>query len=376
MLIFGNFSAYAEVRILKGIKISGDIGDSAYFNSNPGFAPISQQGKDWGNLTNLNLNLAVPFKELHRYSISTSSNWVQYFEKQKYTQFNTRLAQSLDFVFNNAALNLHHTFEDSSDPSIKDSVFISNGILKKNVNDLGGALKANLGKLKAEGGCNVEMYRTNDLYKTLERNTYTPYLEGAFEITPLLDGYTRYTYERTERRDHSMDNSDAHAIAVGLRGELSRYLVGEIYGGYSIMNFDQKFVGSDTSGYSGAIFGGSLANRLFKNTSQKIVFSYEPEVGYNVGNYYKSYTVSYMATHKLNRFMNLNGLFEYENSRESGGSEFKEKIDSFRAGAGVDYLIAKNTSLRADYRYWEKDSSRHGKSYKQHTVTAGLNYTF
>lgn len=376
VLVSGNFNAYAELIKLKGIEISGGVTESITYNSNPGYSSVSEQGHDFANLMNFDFNLGVPFGSLHSYNFNSTADWYQYFDNKKYNQFNFGLVQSVDLIFNRAALNLHQSLVHTSIPTTRENVVISNGILKKDVNAFGYAFKADLGKLKAETGCDFEIYRAYEQYKVMDSNNITPYVEGGFEITPVLDGFTRYTYMRTQNISSVENNSNQHKIVGGLRGELSKYLVGEVNAGYSAMIFNDKNASLDNQNYYGLTFNSSLTNRLSNHTTQMLALAYEPQTSYNVGNFYKTLLLTYTATHKLNRFINLSGLFEYENAMESSGLYMNEKINYLRAGGGFDYIIAKNLSLRADYKYGDKNSNRNGKGWKQHIVTAGLNYRF
>ena len=371
------FTAYAELMNLRGVEVSGDVGESISYNSNPGYSSTTEEGHDFANLMNFDLNVGVPFNNLHRYTINTWTNWYQYFNNQKYSQVNLRLAQAVDLIFNKAAFNLHHSYEHSSIPTIEEAGIISNGILKKDVNKFGFAMSNDLGKMKTETGFDMEIYRANDLYTPLDRNTYAPYVDLAYELTPVLDGYTRYTYQRADRLASIMNDSNQHDIVAGLRGEISKYLVGQVGAGFTAMVFDQKGDSSiQNDNYYGLNFNGSLTNRLTKYTSQKIAASYGPELGYNVGNFYKNFNVTYTLTHKLNRWITVSGLVEYENMLDSSGQNVNEDIDLFGYGAHVDWLLAKDLSWRSDFKYGEKDSNQAGNSYKQVIVQSGLFYTF
>jgi uncharacterized protein (PEP-CTERM system associated) len=165
-------------------------------------------------------------------------------------------------------------------------------------------------------------------------------------------------------------------VQAGLRGDLTRYLTGEISAGYAWVDFTQTGNIQDDSEYHGVVYGGSLTNRLSKLTTQKLTFSLTPEQGYGVGNYYKSYTTQYTIDHTLNAKVDVNASAAYTYDKESGTSYAKEKAQIWQYAGGLKYHLAKNSDISLAYVYADKSSNRHGKDYKQQGVTTSIDYKF
>jgi opacity protein-like surface antigen len=375
-MVFVSYTVYPEAFRFKPLKISAAIIESIAYNSNVGYGDKGNEFSDWANKLAGKLSIELPFGNIHRYSLDVRSSWLKYFNENDFDQFNNVLTHYVDLIFNKWSVNIHHTLDASSEPRIDEMPYLEKGLLEKFANYPGIAIKGDLGKLKLSGGFDYQNYRTNKKYKLLERDAYIGYIDTAFELMPALDGFVRATYTRTNRKSSLMNDSNGYDLRGGLRGQISPYLDGEIGVGYAIMDFDAK-KNSNTSDYNNMVLSASVTNRISELTTQQASFSISPEQGYDPDtNYYKQYLAAYTITHRLNRMMNLNGLFEYLNIMESGGTHFKEKADIFRYGGGLSCAIAKNLSLVADYAYSHKKSNRHGKGYSQHIVTTGVRYDF
>jgi hypothetical protein len=367
--------AYAEI-MQKPAKVNIAVNEGILYNSNPGYASTPNRDHDWANQMGASLSIELPFGEIHKYSFNSNTSWVKYFSLRKFNQVNNNISHAVDFTFNRWMLNIHQNFDSTAEPNENEVGIPSNTLLRKRVNVPGFAIRGDLGKLKLSTGFDYTDYNTNDDYKMLARKVYTPYIESAFAITPLLDGYARYTYSRTIRKHHDLSSSYGNDVKVGLRGELTRYLAGEIGVGYDWLTFDSNPTSGDTSDYSGITYSGSLSNRLSKLTTQTLSLSLNPEQGYNVGNYYTYYITGYKINHTLNNRIDVNASVTYTDTHESGGDYFKEKAHIWQYGGGFNYKIAKQASLSLDYSYGDKVSNKHGKGYKQQSVSTRINYTF
>ncbi|MEI8349005.1 MAG: outer membrane beta-barrel protein [Candidatus Omnitrophota bacterium] len=352
------------------------VSEGMLYNSNPGYADVGAREHDWANQMSAGLSLEVPFGQIHKYTLNSNTTWIKYFTNHKFNQVNNNLTHSVDFTFNRWALNIHQNFDASSVPDTNEMPIVSKELLRKRINAPGFAVRGDLGKLKLSGGFDYQDYDTNDEYKILQRKTYTPYLEGAMQITPLLDGFMRYTYTRTIRAENVLNNSHGNDVKVGLRGNLTPYLTGEVGIGYDWTDFSQSGTTGDQSNYHGLVYSGGLTNRLSKHTTQKISFSLEPEQGYSDANYYKCWTTEYMLSHTLNTKVDVNASVGYILSNESGHAYDMEKSNIWQFGTGFNYHLAKNSDLVVGYNFSDKSSNRPGKNYKQHALSTSVNYRF
>ncbi len=392
MILINAPCAHAEFMI-RPFKGSASITESIYYDSNPGRADFKgNRDASMGNRLGLDLALELPFGELHKYSFNSSTAWSKYFsnDAEGYDNVSSKLSHSLDLVFNKWSLNIHHNFDATDEPEGAELSAVDNnrGVFRKEVQYPGFVVRGDLGKLKLALGGDYQNYRTNSRYDELERDVYSGFIEAGAQITPLLDGFFRYTYTDIERLDPMYNSSQGHDLRLGMRGELTPYLAGEVAAGYAMVYFEDTnpftpgFTGwGDSSDYEGVVFSGSLTNRLSRLTTQKFSFSYEPEVGYNVGNYYSTFIGMYNIDHQLNDKINLHGLAQYIYSKESGGvPRFKEDYSEvLQFGGGIAYAVGKNIDLIADYTYTEKDSEARAataKDYIQHEASVGARYTF
>jgi hypothetical protein len=361
----------------KPFKANLTVSEGVMYNTNPGYADEIGREHDWANVLGATLSIELPFGEIHKYTLNTNTSWVRYYSLHKFNQINNNISHSVDLTFNRWVLNIHQNFDATSEPTTRETVIPSgNTLLRKRVNVPGFAIRGDLGKLKLSGGFDYEDYVANDEYNMLSRTSYTPYIEAAMEITPLLDGFSRYTYDRTIRKKTILNNSHSNEVQAGLRGDLTRYLTGEISAGYAWVDFTQTGNIQDDSEYHGVVYGGSLTNRLSKLTTQKLTFSLTPEQGYGVGNYYKSYTTQYTIDHTLNAKVDVNASAAYTYDKESGTSYAKEKAQIWQYAGGLKYHLAKNSDISLAYVYADKSSNRHGKDYKQQGVTTSIDYKF
>lgn len=369
---------YAHAELMqKPAKVNLTLSEGVQYNSNPGYADTGNRDRDWANQLNALLSIELPFGEIHKYSFNSNTTWLKYFRYHKFNQVNNNLSHSVDLTFNRWTLNLHQNFDATSEPNTNEMVIpAANTLLRKRVNAPGIAVRGDLGKLKLAGGFDYEDYDTNDAYKMLARKTYSPYMQAGVQITPLLDGFVSYSYSRTIHKRREINDSHGNNLSAGLRGELTRYLTGEITVGYAWLDFRQTGTTGDNSNYHGLVYSGTLTNRLSKLTTQQLTLSLSPEDGYNVGNYYKSYATKYLVNHTLNAKIDVNASAGYIYNKESGSEWGREKAHIWEFGGGFNYHLTKRSDFKVAYDFAEKSSNRHGKNYKQHSVSAGVNYTF
>lgn len=370
--------SYAGVKI-DPINGSFSVSEGFTYNSNVAYADKGYEDSACGNILTANAALELPFGEMHKYALQSQTSWEKYFShNDDYSHVNTNLAHSLDFVFNKWMLNVHHSFVLSGDPDSVEAVVVGRKVFKKKVNYPGFAIKGDLGKMKVGTGFDYQDYKTNEDYEGLERESYATYVESGFAVTSLIDTFMRYTYTRTNKKSETASDSDGNDLRLGLRGQLTPYVVGEFGIGYSWINFEHKSTSADESDYNGIVYSAALTNRFSELTTNKLSFSYTPEQGYDSGNYFKTYLVGYNISHKLNSKINLEGLAEYVHSQESGEGRYRQKnANVWKWGAGLDYAFGKNINFGIDYNFITKDSSKiHGGDYDQHSTTVKVTYNF
>lgn len=372
--------ANAEINI-KPFKITGQIREGILYNSNPGTATNSRQESDWANRLGGTINLELPFGEIHKYSVMYDTNWRKYFNHDEFSSYDNNVNQNLDLSFNKWKVNLHQSFTSGETANSIIDWAAQRGTtqkrLRRNIVGAGANVLGDLGKLQLSGGFDYSYYSANDTYNILDKDNYDFFADAGWEIMPAIDAFVRYELGFLERRKDSMNDGVRNAITGGIRGDITSYLVGEAQIGYSTFNFKRTATAPDVEDFSGLVYSGSITNRISKNTTQMLKFAYKPEAGYNPGHaYFKSNSIEYDITHRLNKVINLNGYGMYIYNKEGGGPGQRETQKIWKAGTGLNWYINKLISLGLSYDFSYRDTNLSDNDYLEHEAIVQVMHNF
>ena len=191
-------------------------------------------------------------------------------------------------------------------------------------------------------------------------NYHTKGFGGTFlyDLSPLTSLLGEYVHTITpEPLDRPQAGSVADMFLVGLRGEITPMLRGEIHGGYATQRFDFATVPQDFSGFVADAsltrdFGelAALTARAGRRTSPS---SFD-ENGYYVSNYGR---VQFISPFGRNFRMTLTGAFYLNDYPVPDGSGVIRNDDILSAGAGVAYFFTPLAFLSMDYRHDQRNSN-------------------
>jgi hypothetical protein len=196
-------------------------------------------------------------------------------------------------------------------------------------------------------------------------------LEGTFlyDLSPVLSLTGAYVREVTpEPRDRPMAGSVADLFLVGLRGELTPMLRGEIRGGYSKERFEHA---SLPQNFSGFVAEASLTRDIGME-SALIAFAgrrTSPSAFEQNGYYLSSYgRLQFNSPFAENFRLTLTGaLFRNDYPVADADGIFRTD-DLVSAGAGVAYFFNPLAFLSVDYRHDRRSSNIELFSYRSNAV--------
>ncbi len=208
-----------------------------------------------------------------------------------------------------------------------------------------------------------------------DRNVYQAGLRAGYAISPRFNvfGQGMYNirrYDQTPNDQGEDRDSDGFTVSVGTEIDITGILFGELQLGYSKQRYDDDAL-DDVDGFGGT-------GRLTWNVTPLTTV-----IGELVGELRET-TVTYQGddaraarhaeigidvTHELRRNVLLNANARYLRDDFVG----TDRIDDiFRIGGGVTYLINRNFSLDARYRFDTRSSDDDNEEFDRHQVFVGL----
>jgi hypothetical protein len=193
-------------------------------------------------------------------------------------------------------------------------------------------------------------------------------------LTSLLGEYVRtVTPEPLERPEAG---SVADMFLVGLRGDITPMLRGEIHAGWSTQRFDFASVPQDFGGLVADIsltrdFGETAA--LVARAGRRTSPSSFDENGYYVSNYAKVQFISPVAR---NLRVTLSGAMYLNDYPVPDASAVLRNDDILSGGAGVAYFFTPLTFLSVDYRHDQRNSNIELFAYRSNTVQFMVGFGF
>jgi hypothetical protein len=363
----------------------------AEFNDNV-FATDDDSDSDVGAILSPNIEAQSDWsRHALNFSAGATSGTFYEYQKNNYLDFFGQATGRLDVTRDNVlsgllrAERLHQGREDpDQDNDLDDADQGSSGrgdlseyyrmladtSYRHNFNRLFTVLGAGAQRLTYDDSGNVQGSRR-------DRNEYTGRLRLGYELSPRIDlfGEGRYSYrdydkEQIFQGEEVDKNSHGYQARLGTDIDLTGILFGELALTYS----ERRFVGNeykDTSGFGG---NGSLIWNVTPLTS--IILDLSSEIKEttvqfegDVADSDFENAVGLDVTHELlrNLLLNANTRFERDDFEGTGRTDH-----TWSAGAGATYLVNRNLSLDADYRYTNRSSDSPNARYDRNLVLVGF----
>lgn len=204
-----------------------------------------------------------------------------------------------------------------------------------------------------------------------DRKVYRTDLRVGYQVSPRFNvfGQGRYNWERFDDdvdRFGFQRDSDGFALEAGVDIEISAVMLGEVFGGYRRQSYDDPaFDSVDGFGFGGALtwyptllttVGLSLSRDIEATTQAGAAGNFKTDVGLRVD-------------HELLRNVVLNATAGYTRDDFQGDDR---RDNTIRLGAGASYLLNRNLSVDAGYRFTDRDSNVDGRDYRRHVVLLGI----
>jgi hypothetical protein len=210
-----------------------------------------------------------------------------------------------------------------------------------------------------------------------DRWQYGPRLRLGYQISPRIGtfvqgNYSWREYDESQNINGEFEKRDNHGyrVAVGSNVDITSILFGELSFGYSERFYDSDAF-KDTGGFGG---DGTLTWNVTPLTSLILTASSEvlettvifdgdaADANFQNG-------VGLEVQHELLRNVLLNGTADYTRDDFQGTSRTD---NSFGLGAGVSYLLNRNLSLDANYRFTKRTSDDNDAEFDRNIVLVGI----
>ncbi|HJS73125.1 MAG TPA: outer membrane beta-barrel protein, partial [Vicinamibacteria bacterium] len=199
----------------------------------------------------------------------------------------------------------------------------------------------------------------------------------VYELSPLTSLLGEYVRTVTpEPLERPQAGSVADAFLVGLRGELTPVLRGEVHAGYADQRFDHVDAPQDFSGFVADAsltrdFGDAAALTL--RAGRRTSPSAFDENGYYVSNYARLQLISPFAR---NLRLTTTAAFFLNDYPIPDASAILRNDNIFSGSAGLAYFFTPLTFLSVDYRHDRRDSNIELFSYNSNAIQLMVGFGF
>ncbi len=215
---------------------------------------------------------------------------------------------------------------------------------------------------------------SNEFFDYHTRGFGAAFLYDLSPLTSLLGEYVHTDTPEPLERPQAASVSDA--FLVGLRGELTPMLRGQVRAGYATQRFDLASIPQNYGGFVADLsltrdFGDLAA--LTAVAGRRTTPSAFDENGYYVSNYGR---VQFIAPFARNFRLTLSGALFLNGYPVPGDDGVFRDDDIFSTGAGVAYFFTPLTYVSVDYRHDQRNSNIDPFSYRSNALQLMLGFGF
>ncbi len=200
-------------------------------------------------------------------------------------------------------------------------------------------------------------FRDSDAYTVKDRLSYF--------VSPALKVFGEVGYERRINAVATFDSQNLRAV-VGISGEISRLVHGEVYVGYTGRTYDKPGIATVGTYTYGGIANWHVTPLLTVSLVGERIIS---ETGFNGPGSFLQSKAGVRADYELLRNLILTGRFGYE------WDEFVDTVRHDRiatSGIGLTYFVNRNVHVSLDYRHTDKQSDIPGVAFQRNVAGASL----
>jgi hypothetical protein len=196
-------------------------------------------------------------------------------------------------------------------------------------------------------------------------DTYSARLRIGYDVGHSAQAYVEGGYERRDF-DLAAFSGDSQRVVVGLSGQVTRLISGDVYTGYEHRNYDTSAI-SSTDNW---IYGGALT----WYASNLVTVSTYGERGINestfgqLGTFVQS-RIGARVDYEAMRNVILTGRIGYEWDQYN---QVNREDQVLAAGVTATYLLNRNASVALDYRFTDRTSNFSDLEYSRNVVGATL----
>lgn len=353
--------------IFPSLRVGGE------YDSNV-FARENNEDDDFGLLVRPQINVNSQWSR-HALNLTAFGDFALYdeFDENNYQDFGISSNGRLDITRNDTVfgeLSLRHLHEDRSDPEAVqngDIVTYYEGLAR-----LGYRREFNLVFFVVGGSVTREDYEEDALNE--DRRDLIQLngdLRIGYKVSPRFNlfvqgDYTVVRYDKTPDNAGFDRDSKGYGFSVGSEIDITGILFGEVQVGYLRREYDDD----DLDNVSGP--GGRA--RLTWNVTGLTSLIFEAgggivETTQGGASANQQSEVSGEVQHELLRNLLLNGRLSYTRDDFQG---IDRTDNTYRARAGVRYLLNRNLSIDGGYEFSTRNSDVNGADYDRHIVRLGL----
>ncbi len=202
-----------------------------------------------------------------------------------------------------------------------------------------------------------------------DRNTYGAGFRAGVVVSPRINVFGEVNGDLVRYDDAgSADDSDGADVRAGVEVDISRLIIGEASLGYAYRRYDNFENEGGVAGNLAITWTPTqlttvdfVGNAGFEEST---VFFQGDRASGNL-----STGVGVIVNHDLRRNIRLNANARYDRDDFQGTSRTD---DTFRLGAGVSYLLNRNLSVDATYRFDTRDSDADNEEFDRNIFRIGL----
>jgi len=195
-----------------------------------------------------------------------------------------------------------------------------------------------------------------------DRNLFGGRLRTGYFISPRINAFLQGGFRREVRDDQDTNrDNNVYSAGVGTEIDFTGLLFGEVFGGWSLQEFDESEFDSE----NGFTYGANLTWNPTQLTSVRLngQGGFEPS---DVGSSRLESNIGLRVDHELLRNLLIGGEVRYSRDDFQDANRVDNRID---VGPDITYFLNRNLSVGAAYTFTTRDSDDSDREFDRNLVT-------
>ncbi len=213
----------------------------------------------------------------------------------------------------------------------------------------------------------------SDQFQELDQDTHSYSSAIYYTVSPRMTVGINGTIARTYYSTHFQNDATSYSLGPVLIYKPSEFISVSAFVGYSLFQFGQNGVVTDTSEFRGITGNIAILHKMNRFMTEDLQYSQGRDLGVG-SNFNETMVTQYGLSLRVSKDVNVRTSLTYERLHGSGAAG--EDAQRFLAYVGTGLKLSKYWGLGLGYAFALKDSEIAGRNYVQNRFTLDVNREF